>query len=127
MNSLLSAISGKFSQSLVLGTFLPVVLFLIIGLLTVQPLLPHGLPVIRTFEQLDRQWEVVALSFLAILLSGFLYNLNIPILRFYEGYPWKGSWVAGVGRIPALRKGIRRGQRADSYPAAGCGMPAKRP
>lgn len=104
MNSLLSAISGKFTQSLVLGTFFPVVLFLIVGLLTVQPLLPHGLPVIRTFQELDAQWEVVALTFVAILLSGFLYNLNIPVLRFYEGYPWKGSWIAEKWRIPLYRR-----------------------
>lgn len=103
MNSLLSTISGKFSQSLVLGTFFPVVLFLIAALLTIGPLLPHGEPVIQTFQQLDTQWELVALTLVALLLSGLLYNLNIPTVRFYEGYPWAMSWIAQKWRIPHYR------------------------
>ena len=39
MNSLVSLISGQFTRSLIFGAFLPVVVFLALGLLTVQPLL----------------------------------------------------------------------------------------
>jgi hypothetical protein len=42
MNSLLSALSGQFSKSLLLSTFLPVVVFVLLGLVLVFPRLPIG-------------------------------------------------------------------------------------
>jgi len=41
MTSILSSISGQFSKSLILGTLLPVVLFLILGMVFVIPLFPY--------------------------------------------------------------------------------------
>lgn len=93
MTSILSSISGYFSKSLILGTFLPVVIFLILSVLFLFPLLPSDMPLFNSLEGIDKQWKVVAVSFGAIVISGLIYNLNIPILRLYEGYPWKGSWI----------------------------------
>jgi hypothetical protein len=93
VTSIFSAISGQFSKSLILGTFLPVVVFLVLGLLLVPPLLPSGSSLLQSLQVLDKEWQVVAVMFFAILLTGLLYNLNTPIVRFYEGYPWKESTI----------------------------------
>ena len=114
MNSVLSLISGQFTRSLLFGAFFPVVLFLIIGVLAVQPLLPQGLPLLQAFQNLDSKGEILALSFVAIVLTVFLYNLNIPIVRLFEGYPWRRSAVGGAWtrrhqrRFEELREAIPR-------------------
>lgn len=90
---MLSAISGQFSKSLILGTFLPVVLFTVFGLLFLPPLLPVGSSFVQPLAALDKEWQVVTVTFIAVLLSGLLYNLNIPIIRLYEGYPWIKSGI----------------------------------
>jgi hypothetical protein len=93
MTSALSAISGQFSKSLVLGTFLPMVIFVVFNLIFVVPFLPADWPLLNPLKTLDSQWQVIAISLLTIVLSGILYNLNMPIIRLYEGYPWKESWI----------------------------------
>jgi hypothetical protein len=96
MGSLLSLVSGKFTKSLIFGAFFPVVLFLVAALAMIEPLLPHGLPVLHTFLELDKEWEVLAFTFTATVLTVFLYNLNIPIVRSFEGYPWRNSWLGDL-------------------------------
>jgi hypothetical protein len=93
VTNILSSISGQFSKSLILGTFFPVMVFVILAQIFVVPLLPSDWLVLRQLETLDTQWRVVVILLLAIVLSGLLYNLNIPIIRFYEGYPWQDSWI----------------------------------
>jgi uncharacterized repeat protein (TIGR01451 family) len=97
MTNILSAISGQFSKSLLLGTFLPVVVFVILGLLFVAPLVPTDWPLLSPLAALDPQWKLIVILFTMIVLSGLLYNLNIPLIRFYEGYPWQAAWI-GVWR-----------------------------
>jgi hypothetical protein len=92
VTSILSAISGQFSKSLILGTLMPVVLFLIFSLLFVVTFYPANRELLYQLQQLDAQ-GVVIFSFLTIVLTGLLYNLNIPIIRLYEGYPWRESFV----------------------------------
>jgi hypothetical protein len=93
MSGILSSISGYFSKSLILGSFLPVVVFIVLSAIFLVPILPSDLRFLASLASIDKQWQVVAVSFTAIVLSGLLYNLNIPILRMYEGYPWKDSWI----------------------------------
>jgi hypothetical protein len=93
VTSILSSISGYFSKSLILGTFLPVVVFMVLSMLFLVPLLPTDLRFLAPLENIDKQWKVIAASFITIVISGLVYNLNIPILRWYEGYPWKDSWI----------------------------------
>ena len=95
MNGFISLVSGQFTRTLILGTFFPVILFLLLTLLAVEPLLPNGMPLVRTFQTLDAPWEVLAFTLVAVVLTVFLYNLNIPIIRIYEGYPWLES---GIGK-----------------------------
>lgn len=92
MTSLISAISGQFNKALVLGTFLPVTVFTILGIVVVGPLSPDDWPQLRSLRLTDTQW-VLGVSFFVILLTGLLYNLNIPLIRLYEGYKWERSWL----------------------------------
>ena len=93
MTNLFSAISGQFSKALILGVFLPVVLFILLSLLFVVPLIPADAGLFGPLESLDTEWKVIAVFFLSFVLTGLLFNFNVPLIRFYEGYPWIESWV----------------------------------
>ena len=93
MTQIISSISGYFSKSLILGTFLPVVVFILLTAIFLVPFLPPEFPALAGFQALDNEWKTVATSFIAIVISGLIYNLNIPIVRLYEGYPWRSSWL----------------------------------
>src|SRR2546427_8530481 len=96
MTSLLTSISGQFGKTVFLGTLFPVLIVAILnGVLTI-PLLSFG-PALQT--QLkdvaigEDKWGAIFLVFVVLVLTGFLYNLNIHIIRLYEGYAWKESWL----------------------------------
>ena len=93
MTQIISSISGYFSKSLILGTFLPVVIFLLLTAIFAVPFLPLEFPALVRYQALDNEWKTIATSFIAIVVTGLIYNLNIPILRLYEGYPWRSSWL----------------------------------
>lgn len=111
MNSVLSLVSGQFTRSLIFGAFFPVVLFLVIGMVAIQPLLPRGLPVLQAFQNLDSKGEILALTFAAVVLTVFVYNLNIPIVRLFEGYPWRRS-ALGVARARCHQRRFEQLQAA---------------
>jgi hypothetical protein len=126
VTSILSSISGYFSKSLILGTVLPVVIFMVLAMLFLVPLLPSDMTFLTRLEGIDKQWKVIAASFVAIVISGLVYNLNIPILRWYEGYPWRnsliGTWLtrrhkkrfdAMQKRVNAIRATRRLMQQTD--------------
>ncbi|HSK75264.1 MAG TPA: hypothetical protein VLQ45_02305 [Thermoanaerobaculia bacterium] len=95
MTNLLSAISGKFSTALILGTFFPVTVFVFLARVLWVPLLPAGFKpaLLAPLAGLDDKWELLILTLVTIVLSGVLYNLNIPLIRFYEGYAWERTWI----------------------------------
>jgi hypothetical protein len=79
------------------------------------------LAVLKPLAALDTQWQVITITFIAILMSGMLYNLNIPIIRMYEGYPWKDTWVGRLrthhyqskfGAMMSRQRGMRTLLRA---------------
>ncbi len=94
MTSFLTAVSGQFTKSVVLGFFLPAVLFLIVCTGVVLP--TAGLS-LTAFTAGVFPWEkestLLAQTFAVVLLTVLLYNLNIPIIQLYEGYPWEKSWL----------------------------------
>src|SRR6185295_6694256 len=93
MNNLLSAVSGQFGKTLIFSTLLPVIVFIVLARVFAVPLLPADLQILGGFESLDPEWKIAVTGFAALVLTGLLFNLNIPIIRFYEGYPWKESWI----------------------------------
>jgi hypothetical protein len=119
VSSLLSAISGKFSSAVILGTFFPVTVFVFLARVLWVPLLPPGFrpSILVPLAGLDEKWELFVLTLVTIVFSGLLYNLNTPVLRIYEGYPWKetlfGRWKTG-----RYRKKLRalEAQKEGLYP-----------
>lgn len=105
MSGILSTISGQFSRSLILGAFFPSAVFVILAQVLLVPLFPSGSTVLQPLETLDPQWRLIALVFATVVLTGLLFNLNIPIIRLFEGYPWAATWIGGklTGRHRARR------------------------
>ena len=93
MTSILSAISGYFSKSILLGTALPVALFIILNLLFVVPLLPPDWALLRAYAESSNEAKAAYVAFAIVLISGVLYNFDIPLMRLYEGYPWQETWL----------------------------------
>jgi hypothetical protein len=116
MTGLLSTISGKFGQMLILGTFAPVSVFVLLLLITVLPLVPPDYPPVVTLTGIETQWKVVIVTAATIMMSLLLYNLNIPLIRLYEGYPWRATplgrrrvrhYQAKFKSLQARRVGLR--------------------
>lgn len=121
MTSLLSSISGSFSKSLIVGALLPCALFVLLGQIVLAPFLPPDWAILNPLNILDGEWQLIAPLLLIIVLSSLLYNLNVPIIRFYEGYPWKNTAIgrrrtdhykAERGALDARWKGMRTLLRA---------------
>lgn len=93
MGGILTGISGYFSRHLILGTFLPVVIFVTLNWILVIPTLPTDWSILKPIQSFDAQWQILAFSFVTIVLTGLLYNINIPLISLYEGYPWKELWI----------------------------------
>ncbi|HSS77986.1 MAG TPA: hypothetical protein VLV54_14745 [Thermoanaerobaculia bacterium] len=93
MTSLLSALSGGFSKSLLLSTLLPVVVFVLLALVLVLPHVPGTVAFVHWAQGLDSEWKLAAVTLAVVLLTAVLHNLNGSIIRFYEGYPWCDSWL----------------------------------
>lgn len=112
MNTLFSAVSGQYPKYLIFGTMLPAVIFVLIDVAVSLPIVPATLPLVRLISALDKEWFVISLTFVVILLTGFLYNLNTPIVRIYEGYTWGeswlGEWLIRVHRRRILRLSLAR-------------------
>ena len=116
MTNILSSISGYFSRSLILGTFLPVTIFVVLSLLFLVPILPAGITLSVLLEGLDTG-KIVGITFVIIVLSGLLFNMNIPILRLYEGYPWSNSGIGAWLRGRHVRRFIEDQQILESLRA----------
>lgn len=104
MGSLFSEISGKFSKSLIFGSFFPVVFFLLLDWIFFRPFIPPLEGAAGALAALDPKWQTVAVAGLAVLFSGLLYTLNRPITRFYEGYPWQHSFVGQLFKRRQARR-----------------------
>lgn len=94
MSSFLSSISGSFAKSILLGIVFPVVLFITAVSTVILPL--AGASPRSLFAEVF-PWEtdstVTALTVFTLIITILLYSLNIPVIRLYEGYPWKESWL----------------------------------
>jgi len=119
MGGLLSSISGQLAvRSVLLGTFFPVVLIAALNLVLVGPLLLPGSATayVRNLAVGNDNWGALALTLILIGVTGILYNLNVLIIRLYEGYPWEHSFVgkqfklskaAKFRKAQALQAGLR--------------------
>ena len=100
MTELFSRVSENFTKALLIGAFFPVLLFLTAVVLVLLPMTPYGGEFTAAVKT-AKAWEdsplvVLEITIVVLVLSVVLSSMNIPIVRLYEGYPWKDSWI---GRI----------------------------
>jgi hypothetical protein len=95
MTEFLSKISGQITGAMIIGTLFPVVLFLVVLVLVVFPVTPYGhqYSVILADPQSWKGIDAVVATLVILLSTVLLYQLNNPLIRLYEGYPWRNSWV----------------------------------
>lgn len=105
MTGALSTISGHLRRPLVVGTFTPVIIFVAVAIIVVGPLLPFGDVDVHSLLDVQTR-EFILLVAVVLSLTGAIYSLNVPIVRFFEGYPWSESWF---GR---WRSAVHRRRRA---------------
>src|ERR1017187_10003250 len=117
MNDFLSKISGQIAGPIILAAFFPVVLFAAVLVLVVLPITPYMHPltsmvaILKVWE--DKTSAVIILTAVILVLSVVLYMLNVPVIRLYEGYPWKKSWI-GTKLADAKRKRLNDAQQLRS-------------
>ena len=62
MPSILAAVSGQFTKYLILGTLLPVAIFVTLGLVFGQPITPTSVPLVSALQTLDKQWFTITVT-----------------------------------------------------------------
>jgi len=97
MGDFFAKVSGQFTASLVLSALFPVLLFLTAFTLVVLPITPYGHELTSAVQD-PKYWQdhasvALVLTLVVLTLSVLLFNMNTPIIRLYEGYPWKDSWI----------------------------------
>lgn len=124
MGSFFATVSGTFTKPVIIGMLFPTLLFLVFLSLFVAPMVPWELQILTRIAALDGEWKLAAFTLAAVVIVVFLYTLNITILRWYQGYPWRngliGDWLVQRNRgnlewqlalLPHLdncRKALRR-------------------
>jgi len=110
MTALLSAISGQFTKALILGALFPAAVFVFLWLVFVAPMFPPEFA-LSAPQILGTEWNGLSVTFFTLVLTGILYNLDVPLIQFYEGYPWQnsllGKWrtkVQQARRATVLRR-----------------------
>jgi len=94
MSDLFSTISGTFGKSLILGSFFPAVLFVILWSVLVTPLYSDA-PTLLDQPTDERLLLLTTLASVALAL--ILHSFHTPLVRWFEGYPWQETWL-GRGR-----------------------------
>ncbi len=112
MNDFLTKLSGQVTGAMIIGTLFPVLLFLLILVLVVLPVTPYGHQYADLLKD-PQNWKgiyAVVATLILLLLTVVMYQLNNPLIRLYEGYPWKESLI---GRL-LIRKQKRRWKHATA-------------
>lgn len=121
MADIISSLSQQFGRALVLGALLPMAVFLTIAALSMGLLFPPtgGLLAAATNIQVDR---LLILAVITLGMTGLLHNLNGPIIRFFEGYPWRQTWW-GRWRSAHFRQQLQALQERQAELAAQLAQP----
>jgi len=99
MNDFLTKISGQIAGPIILSAFFPVVLFFTGLTLIVLPITPylqplnHAVAILKLWD--DKTTAMIFLTLVVLVAAVALSMLNVPIIRLYEGYPWRDSWIGG--------------------------------
>lgn len=100
MQTLFGSFSAQFGKQLVLGTLLPVAIFLAVWIVVMEPQVPERLSLLRHLTLPSETWQVGSFAFLSVVIATVLYNVNYTLVRLLEGYPWArslyGHWRRGI-------------------------------
>jgi len=103
----LSKLSGQIVGPMILGTLFPVLLFFTVVSLMVLPITPFGhefTDLVSNPYHWDNAGKIALLAtFIILVTTVVLDQLNNPLIRLYEGYPWKDSLI-GKRKIRQKRK-----------------------
>jgi hypothetical protein len=94
MNAILSSLSElvKYIADLFrLSTVFPAFVFILLNQLFIVPYFKN-LPLFNKLASLDLKDQALIGAALAILGGYVLSAIEVPIVRLFEGYPWKDSW-----------------------------------
>jgi hypothetical protein len=98
MTEFFAKITGQITGPILISAFFPVLMFLTGFTLVVLPLTPYGHEFTAAVQDpaVWQRYPIVALALTlgVLVLSVLLYNLNTPIVRLFEGYPWQHAWIA---------------------------------
>src|SRR5215831_839121 len=120
MTEFFAKITGQITGPILISAFFPVLMFLTGFTLVVLPLTPYGHEFTAAVQDpaVWQRYPIVALALTlgVLVLSVLLYNLNTPIVRLFEGYPWQHAWIAEpflrrrrrhLVRVSTVRRRIR--------------------
>lgn len=112
MADLFAKIPAQFTRALILSAFFPVLLFFTAFTLVVLPMTNRGADFVSAVRD-PAVWSqspfvVLIVTIIILVLSIVLNSMNVPIIRFYEGYPWRKSFIAA----PFLARQLRIFDRA---------------
>lgn len=100
MTGLLDTISGHLAKPLVVGSLLPVLLFGS-ALFVLNGSDPNAfIQPEYLVAGLTAEWKLAVAGLAALAVAGLLHVLNRPLIRWYEGYPWKETYL---GRMRTAR------------------------
>ncbi|HEY0370939.1 MAG TPA: hypothetical protein VGD79_03005 [Thermoanaerobaculia bacterium] len=113
MTGVFSAISGVFGRAMIIGALLPATLFVLFLHLVLVPMLPWEWTVVARLDGLEPQWKLAAVAAVAVVLAGLLDVLNIPIVRFYEGYSWLDGLLGQFLQKRQAKRYLRKQERSN--------------
>jgi hypothetical protein len=100
-----SDVIGFLAQSFRLAAVFPAFIFVLLNEVLILPRLSQeGL--VEQLVALDVAGKLVIAAVCSLLLGYTLTIVNIPLIRLFEGYPWRTTWLGGffVRRQEARRK-----------------------
>jgi hypothetical protein len=108
-----SDVIGFLAQSFRLAAVFPAFVFVVLNEILIVPHLPQkGL--IAQIAALDLSGQLVIAAVCSLLLGYTLTVVNIPLIRLFEGYPWRTTWP---GDLLVERQEERRRKLGDRSPS----------
>jgi len=111
MNDLLGTVSSQFNRSIVVGSLLPVIIGLTFAQALAVPLPTLTQRLLSPLLPATPQNPLLTIALGVVALALLLYALNTTLIRWFEGYYWRDSWV-GRWRVRHFQ---RRRATAQTY------------
>ena len=108
-----SDVIGFLAQSFKLAAVFPAFVFVFLNEILILPHLPQKGLVAQVATH-DLSGKLVIAAVCSLLLGYILSIVNIPLIRLFEGYPWRATWL---GDLCVACQEARRRRREGLNPA----------